>query len=157
MDALMANLRASPALAQSRHFAVVALCEDAVTDNRAAEICHEVSNHLASHTSVSGQTWLLSELRSHSLRSAAVADLASANLVIVSLHHGSDLPAEVSTLLDLWIAHPRRRPEAALVALFDSFASGISTPMQAALRQLARRGGIPFFARYEDTPEDDLV
>jgi hypothetical protein len=97
--------------------------------------------------------WLLTELRTTQLRAIAAREAASADLVIISVHHAEALPDEVKSWIDLWLKQKSSRP-AVLSALFDPLYLGTSSSIQAYLREVAKRGKMEFLARSEEKPED---
>jgi hypothetical protein len=97
--------------------------------------------------------WLLTELRTAQLRAIAAKEAASADLVIISVHHAEALPEEIKSWIELWLKQRSSR-SAVLLALFDPLYLGTSSSMQACLREVANRGKMEFLARSEEKQED---
>ncbi len=153
MDTTFSKLQVWPLWQKSKRFAVSAVHEDSATGSRAEEFCQTLSKCLSRNCQFTKEMWLLTELRTAPLRSIAAREAASADLVIVSVHHSETLPNEVKGWIDLWLKQKRRRP-AVLLALFDPLYLGTSGSMQTYLREVAQRGKMEFLARSEDKPQD---
>ena len=153
MDATLSRLRVWPVWQKSKCFAVSAVHEDSATGARTDEFCQTLSKCLSRDCKMTKELWLLTELRTSQLRSIAAREAASADLVIVSVHHAETLPNEVKSWIELWLKQRGSRP-AVLLALFDPLYLGTSSSLQAHLREVARRGKMEFLARSEEKPED---
>ncbi len=149
----MTALRANRKGQDCTRFAAVAVHEDIATEGRVHEFCLNLSRHLGSHCEVAKQLWLLTELRLPQLRAVAAGEAATADLVIVSVHHAPALPPEVKDWIDLWLGHKTRR-SAALLALFDPLYRGDSSSIKAYLAEVARRGKLEFLAQSEERLDD---
>ena len=153
MDAIMAKLRRSRLGKESQRLTTVAASEDASTDARVDEFCRTLAQHLGQTCQLAKQRWLLSELRVPQLRAIAATEAAEADVVIVSVHHGESLPAEVQAWIDLWLNLKRNR-HMILLALFDPVYQGVSSSMQAYLKEIAERAKMDFLVQSDETPSD---
>jgi hypothetical protein len=153
MDTALSRLRVWPVWQKAKRLTVSAVHEDSATGARAAEFCETLSRCLGRTCAINKELWLLTELRTAQLRSIAAAEAAVADVVIISVHHGEILPAEVNKWIELWLKQRRARP-AVLLALFDPLYLGTSSSIQAFLRDVAKRGHMEFLARSEEKPED---
>ncbi len=90
--------------------------------------------------------WKFDVLRIPEFRNAAVNDAARAQLVFVVTHGAGELPSEVKTWIEEWLALMDREQENArlLTFLFQLGASAFS--QFAYLQQAARRGSMDFIA-----------
>ena len=153
MDTTLSRLRVWPLWQKAKRFAVSAVHEDSVTGARADEFCQTLVKCLGRNCKIAKEMWLLTELRTAQLRSIAAREAASADLVIISVHHAEALPDEVKSWIDLWLKQKGSRPSV-LLALFDPLYLGTSGSIQAYLREVAKRGNMEFLARSEEKPED---
>jgi hypothetical protein len=153
MDTTLSRLRVWPLWQKSKHFVVSGVHEDSATGARADEFCRTLSQCLGRNCELTKELWLLTELRTASLRAIAAKEAASADLVIISVHHGEKLPTEVKSWVDLWLKQKGRR-STVLLALFDPPYLGTSSSIQACLQQAAERGNMEFLARSEEKLED---
>jgi len=153
MDTILSRLRVWPLWQKAKRFVVSGVHEDSATGARTEEFCQTLSRHLGGRCVISKEMWLLTELRTAQLRSIAAGETASADLVIISVHHAETLPDEVKSWIELWLKQRGSRP-AVLLALFDPLYLGTSSSIQTYLREVAKRGNMEFLARSEEKPED---
>ena|SRR5271170_4514897 len=153
MDTIKTMLASHRSWKGSKQVATVAVYEDSSTDARVAEFCRCLSRHLGDGCEILKQMWLLNELRLPHLRTIAAGDAASADLVIVSVHHSQELPEEVTLWLDQWLARKGRR-SAVLLALFDPVYLGDSGSMQTRLAQAARKGSMEFMVHSDEVADE---
>jgi hypothetical protein len=153
MDTALSRLQVWPLWQKAKRLAVSAVHEDSATGARAEEFCQTLSRCLGGKCVIAKEMWLLTELRTAQLRSIAAGEAASANLVIVSVHHAETLPDEVKSWIELWLKQKASRATV-LLALFDPLYLGTSSSIQTYLRDVAKRGKMEFLARSEEKPED---
>lgn len=153
MDTTLSRLRVWPLWQKSKRIAVSAVHEDSATGARADEFCQSLLRSLGRNCEFTKEMWLLTELRTDSLRAIAAKEAAAADLIIISVHHAEALPDEVTRWIDLWLKQRSSR-EAVLLALFDPLYLGTSSSIQACLREVAKRGKMEFMARSEEKPEE---
>ena len=152
MDTLMmAKQRVADMHLHSQRVNAVAASEDSATEARVDEFCHGLGKQLGQGCELTRRIWLLSELRLPQLRAIAASEAASADLVIVSVHHGEDLPPELRSWIDLWLPH-KRKQHSLLLALFDPISSGVSTTLRARLEEVAHKAHMEFLVQSEDAP-----
>lgn len=149
----MSKLRGGRLGKEPRRVAAVAASEDSRTDARVNEFCKNLAQNLGLKTELNKQLWLLSELRLPQLRAIAAGEAAQADLIIISVHHAERLPVEVEAWIELWVGQKNSRPSV-LLALFDPVYQGVSSTMQAYLREIARKGRMEFFVQSDDTPHE---
>jgi len=149
----MMKLRVSPTGTQPQRLTVVAVSEDSSTDARVHEFCRSLARQLGPGRELVKHMWLLSELRIARLCAIAADEAAGSELIIVSLHHGETLPMEVKTWIELWVGQKGEQLRV-LLALFDPLYRGVSSSMQAYLREVARKANIEFLAQTEEMPDD---
>jgi hypothetical protein len=126
-------------------FNVVIAYEDFETGKHAKKTYDYLVEHLGHDCAFSNQMWKFDVLAVTKLREMAARDAVAADIIIVSAHGNSELPAEVKAWIELWL-----KPNGnaiALVALFDSLADGENNPVRSYLADVARRGKMEFFAQ----------
>ena len=132
MDTLMqATLRVRELGGSTNQLRAVAAYEDSSTDARVCEM------------------WLLSELRVPRLRSIAAQDAAEAQVLIISVHHCEELPAELQSWLELWLARKKSGPTL-LLALLDPVYLGVSATLRTYLETIAHKAHAEFLVQSED-------
>ena len=154
MDRIIAKLRASRLGKDSNKVAAVAAYEDSHTDARVEEFCRTLSRHLGAGCEVTRQMWLLNELRAAPLRAIAAAEAARADLIIISVHHAQDFPAEVKSWINSWLGLKGKRP-IVLLGLFDPVYQGDSTSLQAYLKGVSKRGKLECLVQSAEVAADD--
>jgi len=152
METAITELRAFRRWKESKRVAVVAVYEDSSTGARVHEFCSSLSRHLGENCKLIHQVWLVNEFWMPQLKEIAACEAASADLIIISLHHADSLSDEVKGWFDLWLRQTGNR-HMALVALFDRVHQGDSSSMRAYLEEAARRGNMEFLTRWEEMPE----
>jgi hypothetical protein len=83
----------------------------------------------------------------------AAPALAEADLLIISLRGGGQLPAKIRALIAERLAQTVNH-ECALVALFESAATATRSSVYACLANLARQHGLDFFEQALSDAED---
>jgi hypothetical protein len=153
MDTILSRLQVWPLWQKSKRLTVSVVYEDSITGARADDFYQTLIRCLGRNCEFTKEMWLLTELRTVQLRAIAAREAASADLVIISVHHAEALPDEVKSWIDLWLKQ-RSSCAAVLLALFDPPYLGTSSSIQACLREVAKRGKMEFLARSEEKPED---
>jgi len=153
MEAVLSRLQVWPQWQKSKRLTISGVHEDSTTGTRAEEFCEVLLRCLGRSCTFNKELWLLTELRTTQLRAIAAKEAASADLVIVSVHHAEALPTEITDWIDLWVKQRGSR-SAVLLALFDPLYLGTSSSIQGVLREAAKRGKMEFLARSEEKPED---
>ena len=153
MDTTLSRLQVWPLWQKSKRLTVSVVYEDSATGARADDFYQTLIRCLGRNCEFTKEMWLLTELRTVQLRAIAAREAASADLVIISVHHAEALPDEVKSWIDLWLKQRSSRA-AVLLALFDPPYLGTSSSIQACLREVAKRGKMEFLARLEEKPED---
>jgi hypothetical protein len=127
---------------------VVIVYEDFEAGKHAKATYDFLVEHLGHECQFTNQMWKFDVLTIAKLREIAAKDAALADIIIVACR-GEDLPAEVQTWFELWLAeksHP-----IALVGLFNE--SDVQPEnleaARAYLAEIARRGRMEFFAKPE--------
>ena len=135
---------------------VVIVYEDFATGLRAKRLYDNLCRQLEPECEVNQSMWKFEVLAIPRLGAVAAEDAAEADLVIVSLHGDMELPDKVKNWLEKWIGE-KGAQSSALVALFDDLEEDEPeiASIQACLRQVARRGGMSFFADPASSSEWD--
>lgn len=150
MDTLMmTKLRVSQMGRRGKALTAIAAYEDSSTDARVSEFCQNLARQLGSDCELSRQMWLLSELRIPQLNAIAALEATQADLVLISVHHCEEPPAELKNWIEQWLAQKAERPKL-LLGLFDAVYLGVSAPLRAYLQQVAQKGRMEFLAQSED-------
>ena len=152
MDSMISKLRVWPIWKELRHFAVSAACEDSPTCARTDEFCRGLSRDLGQNCKVVKEVWLFNQLCVPGLRAIAASEAALAHLIVISVHHAGTLPNGVKSWIDLWLGQ-RMNHSIVLLALFDPVYQGASSSMKAYLQEAAKRGGMEFLVKSEDSPD----
>ena len=153
MDTTLSRLQVWPLWQKSKRLTVSVVYEDSATGARADDFYQTLIRCLGRNCEFTKEMWLLTELRTVQLRAIAAREAASADLVIISVHHAEALPDEVKSWIDLWLKQRSSRA-AVLLALFDPPYLGPSGSIQACLHEVAKRGKMEFLARAEEKSED---
>jgi hypothetical protein len=132
-------------------FNVVIAYEDFETGKHAKKTYDFLTEHLAKECNFASQMWKFDVLGIPKLREMAARDASSADIIVISCHGTTDLPADVKAWIELWLAedtHP-----IALVALFDDPPITAATEaLREYLSQVAVRGNMEFFAQPDNWP-----
>lgn len=149
----MSKLHVWPAWQKRKRIRVSAVHEDFATGARVDDFCETLARCLGVGCEVSKELWPLTELRTPKLRAIAAGEAATADMVVISVHHSEALPGEVKSWIDLWLRQKSNRATV-LSALFDPLHLGSSSSIQAFLQGVAQKGKMEFFVRCEEKPED---
>jgi len=151
MDTLLtAKLRITEKAGKTSRVTAVAAYEDTATGARAEDFCQSLVRHLGSKCEFIRQMWPLSELRLPQLRAIAAGEASRADLVIISVHHSEQLPADLANWVEEW-AHRKDRRVSVLLGLFDPVYQGVSASIRAYLAEVARKAEIEFLTQSEET------
>jgi hypothetical protein len=138
-------------LEDTASFNVVIAYEDFETGKHAKKTYDFLTEHLSSECVFTSQMWKFDVLGIPKLREIAARDAAAADIVVISCHGSTDLPAEVKAWIELWLAE--RTQPIALVALFDGAAITPAThAVRDYLNKVAIRGHMEFFAQPDSWP-----
>jgi hypothetical protein len=152
MDSMISKLRVWPIWKGLKHFKVSAACEDSSTSARAEEFCRSLSSDLGQSCEIIKEIWLFNLLGLPGLRTVAAGEAAVAHLIIISVHHAETLPDGVKSWIDLWLKKRNNRG-AVLLARFDPIYQCVSSSMGNYLKEVAKRGGMEFLVKSEDSPD----
>jgi hypothetical protein len=126
-------------------FNVFIACEDNAAFSHARKVEEQVRQLCGDEIKVARVFWSFPLLRHAPLRQSAVREISRAQLIIVAVSTGGELPAHVKSLLE---AMPERsqKGQAALVALISG-EEGLDAQSEAFtyLRDLAATQGLDFF------------
>ena len=133
----------------SPSFNIVIAYEDFVTGKRAKKTYDYLVANLGHDCEFCNQMWKFEVLGISKLREMAAKDAVMADVIIISAHGDTDLPAEVKAWIESWLA--QKTNAIALVAQFDS---PHENPLLRAaacnyLDNVARRADMEFFAEPE--------
>jgi hypothetical protein len=126
-------------------FDLVLAYEDLATRDRALRLHDNLSRQLTDDYDLRCAWWKLSHLAEASLLDQATDDALNANMIVLSLHAGTELGAAAQAWIDDW-AHRSDHQKCALVTLFaEPSARAESSPLCVRLRQSARLARMDFF------------
>jgi hypothetical protein len=130
---------------------IVIAYDSAATGKRAEAIYERLARRLGNNFDFEQRLWRFDVLEQENLRAEAARDAADADIVIVATNQGKKLPDGVQNWLESSLE--QHSGAAALVALLDH----PSAPVQPYLEEVARRGGMDFFAQTgEEASETQL-
>jgi hypothetical protein len=131
-------------------FNIVIAYEDFETGKQAKRTYDFLVDNLGHDCQFTSQMWKFDILSIPKLRQIALKDAAAADIVIISCH-GDELPEHVKAWIEAWLADGIR--PLALVALVDRPAEDFAPHIaREYLADVARRGGMEFFAQRDPRP-----
>jgi hypothetical protein len=134
-------------------FNIVIMHEDFGTGKRAKKGLDYVTEELGDDLEFRHTMWRFDILQDPKLNALATSALAEADLLIISFRGEGQLPAKIRVLIGEWLAE-KSACDCALVALFESTASGTDSSVYASLADLARQHGLDFFEQALSDAED---
>ncbi len=152
MEPLFDRLEVCRDWKKSRRLCVCAASEDSTTGARVDDLCHLLERYGGDRGEITRHLWLSNELRIPQLRAIASAEAASADLLVLSLHHGQQLPEELRCWLEDSLS-AKKRHAVFLLAMFDPAYDGDSTSLLAYLKTAAERAKVEFVSQFEDAPQ----
>ena len=136
---------------------VLILYEDFATGLRAKRSLDFLPDHLTADAKVSAKLWRIELLSDPLLGEQAAVEAAAADVIIVSVHGRSALPAEVRAWLKRWLCHKERRPYALGVLLDSGEASqGGENPVVGYMQQVAATAGADVFYGFSEALGSEL-
>jgi hypothetical protein len=142
---------------QSRVIKVVVAYEDFDTGTRAMEMSERLAFRLKPRFEINSSAWKFEMLAHPQLRNQAVTETSEADMIIVSAHDSTEVPAYVKNWMEGWLTQ-KRGDQSALVALLDQAEHIVDevSPLRAYLRQMAERGCIDFFCKVANWRRQDF-
>jgi hypothetical protein len=139
---MQARVLPSPAIdLQNSSIKIVIAYDNAATARRAEAIYERLARRLGDDFDFEQRLWRFDVLEQEAVRAEAAKDAADADIVIVATNADQQLPAGVQSWLESSLQ--QHAGGAALVALLEH----PSPPVQPYLEDVARRGGMDFFAQ----------
>ena len=151
MDCKLADLQVWPLWKKRARLGVCTLTEDAATAGRAEEFCRCLTHELGSHCKLDERKWVVSELRMPPLRHIAAQEAAQAALLIICLHPGQALPAEVRSWFNVWLTQ-RGGQRVVLLALVSPAEKAEPSPLQLELAAIASKAHAEFLVEIVEVP-----
>src|SRR5687767_4524838 len=130
------------------NLSLVIAFEDAEAGKHAQAFYDHLKERLGAEFDFTRYQWSFSLLEDPHVRDAAAHDAATADIVIITTHGDTELPAHVDAWFQTWVG--RNASPTALVALFDQPA--VRQEVRSELERIAQTGGMDFFAEPEDSP-----
>ena len=136
-------------------FNIVIVYEDFAAGKHAKETYDYLVHQLGCDYDFNSQMWKFDVLGNTKMREMAVKDAAAADLIIISTHGIGDLPVEVKSWIDHWVAE--KGHAMALVTLVDRPVGEGSEngSIRSYLQSVARKAKMDFFAQPDDWPDRD--
>ena len=130
---------------------VLILYEDFDTGLRAKRSLDFLPDQFPAHAKLSAKLWRTQLLSDPLLGEQAALEAAAAEVIILSVHGRSALPAEVRAWLNRWLGHKRRRPYALGVLLDSGGASeGSGNPVVGYMQAVAAAAGVDLFYGFSE-------
>jgi hypothetical protein len=147
---MQARLRtANPVHFNNVSVKVVIAYDNLQTAKRAEAIYERLAERLGESFDFEQHLWRFDVLEEERFRAEAAQDAAAADILIVATMNDAQLPAAVQSWLEASLQ--QHRGVSALVALLQHQ----SAPVQPYLEDVARRGGMDFFAQSEEAHETE--
>ena len=128
-------------------FSVVIACEDSATAPSACEVLGLLEQDLKAEGRLTYRWWNFELLACTAFHETAAAEAATADMIIIDVHAGRELPQEVTAWMNQWLPLRKNRP-GALVAVLDSDLQkpDASPEILAQLKRVAALAHLDFFA-----------
>lgn len=125
--------------------------QDLETGKHAKKTYDYLQANLGRECALTNQMWKFDVLSLPKLREIAIKDATLADIIIIS-SHGDELPESVTKWIESWLMQGTEA--LALVALFEKSEESVGSPLatRAYLAEVARRGGMEFFAQPDEWP-----
>jgi hypothetical protein len=139
---------------------VLILHEDSGTGLRAKEALELLPARLAADSQLSIKLWRLALIREPLLCKQSAMEGASADIIILSVHGRSGVPAGLRDWLGSWLGQKENRPYALGIFLdAEEAGRGIENPVIACVKEIAAASGADLFYGFSDAPtsERDLA
>lgn len=132
-------------------FDLVIAYEDTATRNRAMRLHDHLARQLEDDFDLQCAWWKFDHLADPTLGEQAVDDAVSADMIVLSVHPGTELSPDAQRWIDGW-SHRRDHRKCALVTLFaEAGAKEAGSPVFTRLRQVARQARMDFFTNISRT------
>ena len=131
--------------------------EDFHTGLRIKQAFDHVVSHLEPKEEFHVNAWRFSLLCEPVLRSRAASEAAESDIVLLSAHGKSQLPAEIKSCLCQWLDQKDDRPHALVVSLdADAKQSGEADETLAYLRSMAEQAGLDMFTHFGNAAHSEF-
>jgi hypothetical protein len=136
-------------------FSVVMAYEDFSTGQRALGIYRRLVSELGHRCLFNSHMWKFNFLKFPKLREMAAEEAMNADMIIISVHGGENLPGEVKTWFEQAL-DPKKTVPSALVLLFDpgKETEALSVETREYLEELAVEHGVDFFCNPESSEKE---
>jgi hypothetical protein len=129
-----------------RDLNVVISCQDKVTTLRTCAVLGLLERHLHEAGRLVCRWWDFEILGIHALRELASREAAAADIVMIGIHEGRELPEMVDAWMKRWLELRKDRPGALVALLEPSLEKSNASPgIQLQLRQAAALGHLDYF------------
>ena len=143
MHTAISDPRVWERLRGASQLALLEAFEDAATASRIREFRHDLLQLVGNRCQIVEHVWLCNMFRFHELQEIAAEEAAVADLVVIAVHDAPSLPDEVKGWMELWLRQKSTR-NTVLLALLESTPDAGPGPVEAYLKEAAKRGGIEF-------------
>jgi hypothetical protein len=136
-------------------FDLVVAYQDTDTRDRALHLYDSIAQKLLDDYDFQCAWWRFEHLQTAALMQQATDAAIEANMIILSVHAGKDLPPIARAWIDRWSAN-KAHNKSALVTLIDLAEprTAETGQLQAYLQQVARRARMDFFFHAFDLPQE---
>jgi len=134
----------------------VLVYEDFKTGTRAKAVCDHLLYQIEIAAKVTLNLWRFDLLRDSELNQCAADEAAAADIVVLSAHGNTDLPAEVNAWLARWLAHKNGNGHSALILSLDQYRHEWSSEARilASLRTMVESAGVDLIPHYGESQVD---
>jgi hypothetical protein len=128
----------------------VLVYEDLETGTRAKDVCDHLLYQIEVDTEIDLALWRFDMLRDPDVNKRAVSQAAAADIIVLSVHDGSDLPPEVKLWLRRWLENKPGDGHSVLIVSLDQSSQEQSgeTRILASLRTMVESAGVDLIPHY---------
>jgi len=158
MSSLLPKAKAVESMADPEEaLSALVVYEDAITRNRAMDICDRLVRKFWSDMEFVFSWWRSDFLRDAQFATEAARVAAGSDLIFFSAHAGRELPSYVETWIETWLPERGKRNGVlvAMIGTVDDQIKGL-TPIHVYLREVAQRANMDYLPQVVDAPLNQL-
>lgn len=119
--------------------------EDVVAGNRAMLLLSTIARGIESGR-IFCALWKFGFLADRSLLTIAAREAAAADIVLIALGAGAELPPLIQKWINLWLSTRNGQPKVLAAVVGEEESHGTAATILLQLQELARLGGVDFFS-----------